>query len=147
MDGSATQNTFPTFSGSISESGSGLQIASIDVRYDNSTTDVDNLTDVVDTDTGVDAGSSVSLAVATSGAVDGDTAFSFSKAPSTGIPGALANPDNIVDWVIKATDLAGNLALSDPDPSTTGIQLPTVKIDKVLPAFTGALFLTGTINL
>jgi hypothetical protein len=37
--------------------------------------------------------------------------------------------------VIRASDLAGNIGLSDADASTTGVQLPTVKIDKVLPTF------------
>jgi hypothetical protein len=138
VSGTATQNTQPTFSGSISESGAGLDVSSIDVLYDNSN-DAANSGAVINTGTGALAGGAVSLSVSTTGAVDGDSAFSFSKPPSGPIPSGTPpqpNPDNIVDWVIKASDLAGNIGLSDVDASTTGVQLPTVKIDKVLPTFT-----------
>ena len=140
VTGTATQNQTPTFSGSVSETGAGLDVSSVMVVYDNRD-DATNGTAVVDitatsaTFPGTAGTHYVDLAPSTSGYADGDTAFSFSKAPGSAIPAGLSSPDNIVDWVIRASDLAGNIGLSDADASTAGVQLPTVKIDKVLPSF------------
>ncbi len=136
LDKSATQNLNPTFSGTVSETGSGLKIDDLKVFYDDTDTST-NGTPVVSTSTAALKTGAIDLAVSTTGALDGDTAFSFSKAPSgSGIPSVgLPNPDHIVDWAIIAADLAGNVGISDADTSTSGIQLPTVKVDKVVPAF------------
>ncbi len=136
--GSATQNRRPTFSGTIAENGSGLDVSSIEVAYD-SNNDQTNAGAVAITTPGgtgaLNSGATL-LAVSTAGALDGDTAFSFSQAPTADLPNnSVSNPDHIVDWVIKAVDLAGNIGLSDADGSTAGIQLPTVKVDTVIPAF------------
>ncbi len=134
--GSSTQNSRPTFSGTIADTGSGLDVSSITVAYDDAN-DFANVQDVVNTATGFFVGTSVPLPISTAGALDGDPDFSFSQSPSSDIPGGgtITTPDHIVDWVIKASDLAGNIGLTDADPVTSGVQLPTVKIDKVIPAF------------
>jgi hypothetical protein len=143
VDGSATQNRRPTFSGSVSDNGSGLLINSITVAYDNSDDDT-NLTAVVNTATGALSGNAVALGISVSGAVNGDLAFSFSQAPSVDIPNITSGGvDNVVDWVVKASDLAGNIGLSDADPSTTGIQIYTVKIDQTIPTFATTGAITG----
>jgi hypothetical protein len=132
--GSATQNRRPTFSGSISDTSSGLDISGIAVVFDGAN-DAANVAPVIDISNSVFSGAAIQLNVSTSGAVDGDSGFSFSQAPPFDIPSVLFTPDHIVDWVIKAGDLAGNIGLSDIDPVTNGVQLPTVKIDQVIPTF------------
>ena len=155
VSGSATQNQRPTFSGSISESGAGLDVSTIQVVYDNRNdplgttaaggTDVADITAQSVSLPGSAGTDYVDLAPSTSGAVDGEPAFSFSAAPTGDIPAGLTSPDHVVDWVIIASDLAGNIGVSDADASTTGVQFPTVKIDKVLPSFslTGSEHKTG----
>ncbi len=134
--GSATQDDTPIFSGTVSESGSGLKIDEIKVKWDN-TADANNSGPVVNVATGNNLASDVQeLSISTSGAVDGDTAFSFSEDPSSPIPDFSGDKDHIVDWVIVSADLAGNLALSDADSGKSGIQLPTIQIDEVDPGFT-----------
>ena len=154
VSGTATQNRRPTFSGTISESGSGLDISSIQAIYDRRV-DATNTTNVLDltvatvvTIPGVAGTDYVDLAVSTSGSADGDSAFSFSQAATADLPQAtVLNPDHIVDWAIIASDLAGNIGVSDANPTTAGIQLPTVKIDTVLPSFVvGADNKTGLAN-
>jgi hypothetical protein len=135
VSGSSTQNERPTFSGSVSDAGSGLDISSITVAYDDSN-DASNLTPVIGTGTGILGSNAATLGISVSGAVDGDLAFSFSQAPGGDIPSAnTGTPNHIVDWVVKASDLAGNIGLSDSDPSTAGIQLHTVKIDQTIPVY------------
>jgi hypothetical protein len=150
VSGSSTQNERPTFSGSVSDAGSGLDISTVTVAYDNAN-DASNASAVVDVSNGNLSGTAATLGISTSGAVDGDLAFSFSQAPGSDIPNQPGTPNHIVDWVVKASDLAGNIGLSDSDASTTGIQLHTVKIDQTIPVYSTTpsdhktgLALTGT---
>ncbi len=133
--GSTTQNQRPTFSGTIDDTGAGIDIGEITVAFDGSD-DPTNAALVINPDTGVLTNFATDLGVSTAGALDGDLTFAFSTAPSFDLPPGTTVPDHIIDWVIVASDLAGNLGISDVDPSTNGIQLPTVKIDKVVPTFT-----------
>ncbi|MDA1298016.1 MAG: hypothetical protein O3B04_08480, partial [Chloroflexi bacterium] len=145
VNATATQNRTPTFSGSISDGGSGLKIDQIHVLIDN-TADAANAAAVVDA-AGANVGTPTSLAPSTSGASDGDAAFSFSKAAVSDLPaiGSVV-PDHIVDWLIKASDVAGNIGFSDADPASVaasgagnilgGFQIHTVKIDRLAPSFT-----------
>jgi hypothetical protein len=136
LNGSSTQNERPTFSGSVSDTGAGLDISAITVAYDNAN-DAANASPVVDVTNGTLSGSAATLGISTSGAVDGDLAFSFSQAPGSDIPTQPGTPNHIVDWVVVAVDLAGNIGLSDSNPSTAGTQLFTVKIDQTIPTYSG----------
>ncbi len=141
LNGSATTNRRPTFSGTISETGAGLSVDTIKVFVDDGD-DAANDDDVVTSFvTGAILSGALDLGVSTSGAVDGDTAFSFSDSPDNDIPtlGSSVDPDHIVDWVVKVSDLAGNTGLSDSNPSTSDIDLPTVKIDQTDPNATNVL--------
>ncbi len=134
--GSATQDRTPIFSGTVVDAGSGLMINEFDARWDN-TDDPNDSVPVINVVNGNDVAADVqSLNVSTTGAVDGDFAFSFSWSPPFAIPDVPGSVDNIVDWVIVSADLAGNVGLSDVDPATNGVQLPTVKIDTINPGFT-----------
>jgi hypothetical protein len=143
-NGTATQNRRPTFSAGVSETGAGLDISTIMGVYDSNDDPSDTLTKAINVATGQTNGSAVALAFSTSGALDGDLAFSFSQAPAVDLPNAgVTQVDHLVDWGVLATDLAGNIGVSDANGSTTGIQLPTVQIDQTLPTLTGTPAGTG----
>jgi hypothetical protein len=127
------------FSGTVTETGSGLAIDTIVVAADEAD-DPSNVISAINPDTGTLGATAITLPVSTAGALDGDLSFSFSQQPTVSLPSLPGGmfPDHIVDWVIKAGDLAGNIGLSDVAPDDPGVQLPTVRIDRVLPAFVQA---------
>jgi hypothetical protein len=143
VNGSATQNQTPTFSGSISDGGSGLKINQIKVLIDDEP-DAANAVPIV-SPSGVTLGTALDLAPTTSGSADGDPAFSFSKPAATALPNGITLPDHLIDWVIKATDVAGNIGFSDADPSSStatgngnilgGYQIHKFSIDRIGPKF------------
>jgi len=135
--GSSTQNRRPTFSGTVSETGAGLDISTVTVVYDDAD-DAANTNAVINATTGVLDNTAVALPITTTGSVDGTLSFSFSQAPSGDIPSTVnTTPDHIVDWSVKATDLAGNTGISDSDSAVAGNQVHTVKIDQTIPTFSG----------
>ncbi len=135
-DGSATQNNVPAFGGTVTDSGSGIAIGSVLVAVD-PRDDPSNAAPAADTLTGELVAGVWTLSISTAGALDGDNSFSFTQTPGGPIPTGVPNPDHIVDWAIIASDVAGNLAISDVDPATAGVQLPTVRIDRIIPHFIG----------
>jgi len=120
----ATQNADPTFTGTISDSGAGLDVSTIVVGID-----VDD-TGVIDAD---------EKFVPTVTGVDGDLQVTFTI--SSGVFGSLpetAATGAGIDWQIEATDLAGNVGLSDSDPDVTGSQTSLIRIDKSPPVISSA---------
>jgi len=142
VSGTATQSLRPTFSGTVAEVGAGLDVSSIQAVYDNRD-DAANATIVITISApnvsfpGTAGTDYVVIPISTTSIADGDTAFTFSQTPSADVPSTVATTprDHIVDWVIRASDLAGNIGVSDSDSTTAGVQLHTVKVDKKLPAF------------
>ena len=134
-NGSSTQNERPLFSGHIEDAVSGLDISEIYVAYDNANDPI-NSSPVISIFNGVLSGAAFLLPISTSGAVDGDLQFDFSQTPPVDVPNQPGTPNHIVDWVIKASDLAGNIGIVDANPIQQGIQIPTVRIDQTIPVFT-----------
>ncbi|MEX0761565.1 MAG: Ig-like domain-containing protein [Dehalococcoidia bacterium] len=143
----ATQNRRPIFAGTVNETGAGLMIDEFELFLDK-TTDVNNNTDILNAAGAVQGGGNGPEAVSTSGTTDGALSFSFSHTPSADLPNTgVAAPDHLVDFQVKASDLAGNIGFSDNDGDPTpdaeagnqGVddtfQAHVVKVDQVLPAF------------
>ncbi len=148
---SESQNRLPTFTGNISDNGSGVDVSTFALH-------IDNTTDATNTSMIVAAGrnrSSVLPGTATlptiigkiasidvSAKADGisDLAFAYTETsilPNTGV----TNPDHIVDFQARAADMAGNYGYSDSDTAVGnfngtgrhGNQPHTIKIDQIIP--------------
>ena len=85
--------------------------------------------------------------------IDGTKTFTFSKTATTTLPSSTTNPDHIVDFQVRAADLAGNYGYSDADAANNyagawsaanpgvgrhGNQPHTLRIDQVLPSISAA---------
>lgn len=121
-DNLATQNRQPTFSGTVSEAGSGLDISAVNLVIHEAVEAAvnSNAIPVIDND---GANNGVEQAISRTGAADGDFSFSFTFTPQIALPtGVVGQPNHIVDFQIRAEDLAGNLGFSDADndPSEDG---------------------------
>ncbi len=111
----ATQNQQPTFSGTVSEAGSGLDISEVDLIIHEAAEAVNTNAVPVIADDGTNNGTPQDISK--TGAADGDFSFSFTDTPSSALPTGLGStqPNHIVDFQIRAEDLAGNLGFSDAD--------------------------------
>lgn len=114
-DGFATQNQQPTFSGTVSESGSGLDISEVDLVIDEGAEAPNTNLVAVINDNGTTNLAGDLQDVAKTGAADGDFSFSFTHTPIALPVGAGASPDHLVDFQIRSEDLAGNFGFSDSD--------------------------------
>ena len=137
-NGSSTQLRNPTFTGSVSDSTSALDITEIQLFVDQGN-DQTNTSRVV-----VTKGTTGTALVLPVGTADGATSTTFSKTLSD-VPTGFASsqkPDHIVDWQVRASDLAGNIGWSDSSTTktnTAGLGQPnTVKIDQIIPAVSAA---------
>ncbi|MBI2964970.1 MAG: hypothetical protein HYY34_02070 [Chloroflexi bacterium] len=136
-----TKERQPLFSGSVSDSTSGLRISRQFVFID----DDDDASNAAAVDTATTGNSDLSVTpTLTSGTVDGavSTSWTFTPGSTQLLPSpTITEANHIVDWQYRATDLAGNVSFLDSDSSTAGIQNYTVKIDQVRPgildSFTG----------
>jgi hypothetical protein len=153
--GSETQDRLPTFTGTITDNLSGLDVSAFSLN-------IDNTTDVLDANNVIAAGatrssvlpdnSGVTLPVVigkiasislTAAQIDGIATLPFSYKETVLLPNAgVTNPDHIVDYQIRAADLAGNYGYSDSSSTVGnfnstgrhGAQPHTVKIDQKIPA-------------
>jgi len=112
----ATQSNQPAFTGTISDSGAGLDVSTILIG--------------VDTDNSGTIDSDEKVAPTVTGA-DGDLQVTWKYTSS-------ALPEADIDWQVEATDLAGNVGLSDSDADTAGSQTNIVRVDKTPPTITSA---------
>jgi hypothetical protein len=112
VDDHATQQTQPVFTGTITDSGAGIDVSTVVVTI-NSVANTPTVT-----------GS------------DGDLQVTYTVTPS-----ALSEGD--IAWQVSATDMAGNIGLSDSDGDVAGDQTHTVRIDKTPPGFAGTAATTG----
>jgi len=112
-DASATQDRTPTFSGSVTDSGSGLMLESSVLLYIDDEDDATNVTAVE-----IAAGDQNTPDIPAT-AADGDASVSWDFTPSTALPTGVTTPDHLVDWQVRANDLAGNVGFSDADGDAT----------------------------
>ena len=151
-DGTASQSRLPTFSGTFTDNESGVDISSFELRVDNNA-DAANAVHVLtpgasDTSADVATGGEEALdlqSVTLTGITDGTKTFSFSKTVTGTLPNGETNPDHIVDFQARASDLAGNYGYTDAETASVlagnttgggrhGNQPHTIRIDQVLPS-------------
>ncbi|MBT3996363.1 MAG: hypothetical protein HOF01_11265 [Chloroflexi bacterium] len=148
--GSETQNRLPTFTGNVTDNQSGLDISSFSLNIDDRT-DKTNALPVITSGAsrssvlpGTPTLPTVSGKVASidlSALSDGVNSLPFSYTETVVLPHAgITNPDDTVDFQIRATDLAGNYGYSDAKSATGndgtgrhGNQPHTIKIDQIIP--------------
>ena len=108
----ATQNTQPTYTGTINDvGGAGIDVSTVKIIFD----------------AGTDSGSN---APTVTGA-DGDTSVTYTF--TSGIQSAAT-----LKWYVESSDMAGNAGRSDADSDTAGNQDFEIKIDITAPAVLSA---------
>ena len=145
--GSETQNRLPTFTGTVTDNQSGLDVSGFSLN-------IDDNTDAANANMVISAGNNLTLptiigkvaSIDVSALSDGVASLPFSYTETVVLPNAfVTNPDHTVDFQVRATDLAGNYGYSDADSSTGndgtgrhGQQPHTIKIDQVIPQISSA---------
>ncbi|MDG0867384.1 Ig-like domain-containing protein [Candidatus Lucifugimonas marina] len=145
--GSETQNRLPTFTGTVTDNQSGLDVSAFSLN-------IDDNTDAANANMVISAGNNLSLptvigkvaSIDVSAHTDGTTSLPFSYTETVVLPNAgVTNPDHTVDFQVRAADLAGNYGYSDSDSSVGndgtgrhGAQPHTIKIDQVIPQISSA---------
>jgi len=159
VSGAASQSRLPTFTGSFTDNESGVDVSSFELRVDESD-DAANATLVFtpgNADTSAEAvlGQVAGdlLSVTLTGITDGTKTFDFTKTATATLPTGVTNPDHIVDFQARASDLAGNYGYTDSDTASDlaglvvgggtgggrlGNQVHTTRIDQVLPSISSA---------
>jgi hypothetical protein len=158
--GSETQDRLPTFTGTITDNLSGLDVSLFSLN-------IDNTTDVADANNVIAAGATrgsvlpdnsnvtlpgvigkVASIALTATQIDGIATLPFTYKETVLLPNAgVTNPDHIVDYQVRAADLAGNYGYSDSSSTVGnfnstgrhGAQPHTVKIDQKIPAISSVL--------
>ena len=142
---SETQNRLPTFTGSVTDAESGIDVSLFSLN-------IDNTTDALNAQMVISAGNNLSAptiigkvaSIDLSAIADGTATVPFTYAETVVLPNAgVTIPDHIVDFQVRTADLAGNYGYSDAKTATGndgtgrhGNQPHTVKIDQVLPTIT-----------
>ena len=146
--GTETQNRLPTFTGSVTDNQSGLDVSAFAFNIDN-VPDAANGTLVLaagDTSTTATLTGKVA-SIDVSSFSDGVTSLPFSYTETVVLPDAsVTNPDHTVDFQVSAADLAGNIGYSDADSAKGNIassgrhgnQPHTIKIDQIIPQISTA---------
>jgi hypothetical protein len=145
--GSETQNRLPTFTGTVTDNQSGLDVSAFSLN-------IDNNDDSANAAMVIPAGNNLTLptiigkvaSIDVSALDDGVTSLPFTYTETVVLPNATVNnPDHTVDFQVRAADLAGNYGYSDADSSTGndgtgrhGAQPHTIKIDQVIPQISSA---------
>ena len=114
---SATQDRRPAFAGSATDSGSGLMLDSSVLLFIDDGNDAANTTPV-----DVAVGSTdQNTPVVPAAAADGDASVAWTFTPGVDLPTGFTTGtvDNLVDWQVRANDLAGNVGYSDADGDLT----------------------------
>jgi len=152
-DGTASQSRLPTFAGTFTDNESGVDVSSFELRVDNDA-DATNAVHVLtpsasdnsaDVATGGEDAADLQ-SVTLTGITDGTKTFSFTKTVTGTLPASTNNPDHIVDFQARASDLAGNYGYTDAEAASAlagnvankggrhGNQPHTIRIDQVLPS-------------
>ncbi len=155
----ATQDRSPSFSGTVFDGGAGLQVGTITLYIDESDDKSNGQDAITNTAPGVKATDAQSTGVA---AYDDDNGLELDSSPKDGAssvtwssdPGSVPCKDDtsstgcgnfqkpvnhMVDYIVVATDLAGNVGYSDSDADTKGVQHNVVHIDQQIPVLTAVM--------
>ena len=142
---SESQSRLPTFTGTTTDNGSGLDVSTFALHIDNVAEGLnENLNYVItpgDSDDGLPATIGKIASIDMSAKTDGTNSLPFAYTETVTLPSiGSALPDHIVDFQARVADLAGNYGYSDS--STTlgndgtgrhGNQPHTIKIDQIIP--------------
>jgi hypothetical protein len=150
---SESQSRLPSFTGTITDNGSGLDVSTFALH-------IDDTDDAKDTDNVISVGVSTNAgnvsqpptffgkiaSIDMSAKTDGTNSLPFAYTETVTLPSiGSALPDHIVDFQARVADLAGNYGYSDS--STTlgndgtgrhGNQPHTIKIDQIIPQIDSA---------
>jgi len=145
--GSETQNRLPTFTGTVTDNQSGLDVSAFALYVDQNT-DQTNTTLVISAGSNASAPTIVGTiaSIDTTSESDGVSSLAFTHTQSVVLPNtSVTNPDHVVDFQVRAADLAGNYGYSDSDTATGGEttgrhgnQPHTIKIDQIIPQISSA---------
>ncbi|MGY8734344.1 MAG: Ig-like domain-containing protein, partial [Pirellulales bacterium] len=148
---SESQNRLPTFTGVVTDNGSGIDVSTFAFHIDN-TDDAKNTAKIIaagrnrssvlpgtaSLPTIIGKIASIDMSAKT----DGVNSLPFSYTETVVLPiDSVTNPDHIVDFQAKVADLAGNFGYSDSDTAAGndnetgrhGAQPHTIKIDQIIP--------------
>ncbi len=154
---SETQNRLPTFTGNVTDNGSGLDVSAFALNID----DTDDKANAVAV---ITSGGTRSVAnplgatalvptfrgkvasISVSGKADGINTLPFTYTETVILPNGVTNPDHVVDFQVQAADLAGNYGYSDASSTKGNIegsgrhgnQPHTIKIDQIIPNISSA---------
>ncbi len=147
---SESQSRLPTFTGTVTDTQSGLDISKFELRIDR-TADAKNEQPVMafgDTDTVIGVrGTPASIDL--TAFKDGVNSLPFKYIETVSLPSFEGTPDHLVDFQARQSDLAGNYGYSDAnsaqdfkatveDNGRHGNQPHTIKIDQVIPQISSA---------
>jgi hypothetical protein len=145
--GSETQNRLPTFTGTVTDNQSGLDVSSFSLNIDD-TTDPTNTSRIISAGPNTSAPTIIGkvASIDVSALSDGVASLPFAYTETVVLPNSgVTNPDHIVDFQVRAADLAGNYGYSDAKTATGndgtgrhGNQPHTIKIDQVIPQISSA---------
>ena len=141
---SESQSRLPTFTGTTTDNGSGLDVSTFALHIDNVAEALNTNNNYViapgDSDDGLPATIGKIASIDMSAKTDGINSLPFSFTETVVLPTYVGQPDHIVDFQAKVADLAGNYGYSDSSTTVTsavtgrhGNQPHTIKIDQIIP--------------
>ena len=152
---SESQNRLPTFTGTVTDNQSGLDVSAFSLN-------IDDVADKTNANPIISSGGSRSTeaypgtaspptiigkvaSIDVTALKDGITSLPFTYAETVTLPLSTTNPDHIVDFQVRAADLAGNYGYSDASSTKGndgtgrhGNQPHTIKIDQIIPQILSA---------
>ena len=150
---SESQSRLPSFTGTVTDNGSGLDVSTFALHIDD-TNDAADAKNVISVGTSTNASNALTpptffgkiASIDMSAKTDGTNSLPFAYTETVTLPSiGSALPDHIVDFQARVADLAGNYGYSDS--STTlgndgtgrhGNQPHTIKIDQIIPQIDSA---------
>jgi len=147
---SESQNRLPTFGGIVTDTESGLDVSAFALLI-HLAADKTNTTPTIASgasNAGLPTINGTAASIDVSALKDGVGTLNFSHTQAVILPTGLGStvPDHIVDFQVRAADLAGNYGYSDADTAKGNIQASgrhgnqphTIKIDQVIPQISSA---------
>jgi hypothetical protein len=154
--GSETQNRLPSFTGTVTDNQSGLDVSEfalyIDLESDQDNDDLIISAGASNAGLPTINGGVAAASIDVSSLSDGVSSLPFSYTQTVVLPNVgVTNPDHIVDFQVRASDLAGNYGYSDSNTALGneessgrhGNQPHTIKIDQIIPQISSAEFGIG----
>jgi hypothetical protein len=152
---SESQSRLPTFTGTVTDNQSGLDVSAFSLN-------IDDVADQANANPVISFGGSRSTeaypgtaspptiigkvaSIDVTALKDGIASLPFTYAETVTLPLSTTNPDHIVDFQVRAADLAGNYGYSDASSTKGndgtgrhGNQPHTIKIDQIIPQIASA---------